>query len=138
MHWCVDQVDFGPVRGRVASCTPRAGYFRLWSGVKRCAVCRGCALMNADQNHTVETRNLIQNPDPRAFEENRDLLRLNRRRWRVTDHATIEKHLNFHTTILRASCRCRVFSYSFHLAVTHRRDEAAQGNFMIHRQVLDH
>lgn len=40
-------------------------------------------------------------------------------------HATIDKHLDFHTPILRASRCCRVVRCSFSLAVSHRRDETA-------------
>ena len=64
------------------------------------------------------------------------MLRLRGIWWRVLAHATIENHLNFHTTILRATCCSSVVRYKFRLAVTHWRDETPQGNFMIHGKVL--
>ncbi len=42
---------------------------------------------------------------------------------RMTGHAAIEKHLDFHTSILRASRSRRVFGYEFRLTVTHGRYE---------------
>jgi hypothetical protein len=65
-------------------------------------------------------------------------LRLGRLRWRVAGHAAIEKHLDFHPTILRAPRSRRIFSYKFRLTETHWGDETTQGNLMSNGQVLDH
>src|SRR6266496_3647971 len=64
-------------------------------------------------------------------------LRLGRGRcWRAYGHAAIDNHLNFDTTVLRASGRGRILRDSLCLTVTHWRDETTKRNLMIHCQVL--
>ena len=57
---------------------------------------------------------------------------------RALTSTAIEEQLEFHAPILSAPCRSLVICYSGCLAITHWRNEPAEWNLMINRQVLNH
>lgn len=103
---------------------------------RKCCKAAGTRI-NGDQNKPLLVLVLIVEILIRVFRQSPASFLL-RVRGCATGHAAIEKHLNFHTTISRAPLSRGVVSYKLCLTIAHGRDETAQGNFMIHGQVLDH